>query len=88
MFVNKDTNTHHSQHIVPGMGLAFFTSNSQAKTQPTMSYNKQVGTFLNVSKDLGHCKFCCTLLAVISDNPYAWSDQVSENRQLAYAVMP
>lgn len=55
----------------PGTGLAFLASRPQARTWPRSSYNRHVGTFLNVSIDPGQCRICCTFPAAMRDEPYA-----------------
>ena len=66
--------SYHSHLIDPGTGLAFLASKPQARTWPCSSYNRQVGTFLNVSIDPGQCRICCTFPAAIRDEPYAYDN--------------
>jgi hypothetical protein len=65
------TASYHSHLIDPATGLAFLASRPQASTWPRSSYNRHVGTFLNVSIDPGQCRICCTFPAAMRDEPYA-----------------
>jgi hypothetical protein len=63
---------YHSHFTVPAKGLEFLASSPQAKTCPVSLYNKQVGIFLKVSNDPGHCRICCTFPAATREEPYAY----------------